>query len=149
MDKYIHCFDHWYKDEVVLMTSAFPGTAKGFIALFIFVAWLVFMMEISSINEPLSIVNDMSTAAMNGVSEASSNLLSGDEGLFGFGIISSFFSLVWNLILIPLLFVVQIFVSFAVFISVLTLLPIQISGILIAIMSVGLILSLLKFIIPE
>ncbi len=131
------------------MTSAFPGTAKGFIALFIFVAWLVFMMEISSINEPLSIVNDMSTAAMNGVSEASSNLLSGDEGLFGFGIISSFFSLVWNLILIPLLFVVQIFVSFAVFISVLTLLPIQISGILIAIMSVGLILSLLKFIIPE
>jgi len=131
------------------MTSAFPGTAKGFIALFIFVAWLVFMMGIPSVNEPLTIVNDMSNSAMNGVSEASDSLLSGNEGLFGFGIISSFFSLIWNLILIPLLFVVQIFVSFAVFISVLTLLPVQISGILIAIMSVGLILSLLKFIIPE
>jgi len=131
------------------MTSAFPGTAKGFIALFIFVAWLVFMMGIPSVNEPLTIVNDMSNSAVNGVSEASDSLLSGDEGLFGFGIISSFFSLIWNLILIPLLFVVQIFVSFAVFISVLTLLPVQISGILIAIMSVGLILSLLKYIIPE
>jgi len=131
------------------MSSAFPGTAKGFIALFIFVAWLVFMMDIPQVSEPLTIVNSMSNNAMTGVTNASTNILSGDEGLFGFGIISSFLSLIWNLILIPLLFVVQIFVSFAVFISVLTLLPIQISGILIAIMSVGLILSLLKFIIPE
>lgn len=131
------------------MTSAFPGTARGLIALFLFVAWLVFMMDIPSVNEPLTVVNDMSNAAMTGINEASSTLLSGDEGLFGFGIISSFLSLIWNLILIPLLFVVQIFVSFAVFISVLTMLPIQISGILIALLSVGLILSLLKFIIPE
>jgi len=131
------------------MTSAFPGTARGLIALFIFVAWLVFMMDIPQVTEPLAIVNTMSTNAMNGVTDASTNILSGDEGLFGFGIISSFLSLIWNLILIPLLFVGQIFVSFAVFISVLTMLPIQISGILIALLSVGLILSLLKFVIPE
>jgi hypothetical protein len=91
----------------------------------------------------------MSNEAIANVQSSSENLLSGDEGLFGFGIISSFAVFVTNLILIPLLFIVQIFVSFAVFVSVLTLLPIQISGILIAILSVGLILSLLKFIIPE
>jgi len=129
--------------------SAFPKSAVGLISLFIFVVWLVFMMEIPAITEPLSIVSTMTNEAINGVNEASTGIVSSDEGLFGFSRISSFFSLIWNLILIPLLFIVQIFVGLAAFISVLTLLPIQISGIIIALISVGLILSLLKFIIPE
>ncbi len=131
------------------MTSAFPGSTRGLISLFIFVAWLIFMMDIALISEPLTTVTDMTNVAINNVGTASDSIISGDEGLFGFGIISSVLSLIGNLILIPLLFVVQIFVSFAVFISVLTMLPIQISGILIALLSVGLILSLLRVMIPE
>ena len=129
--------------------SAFPKSAVGLISLFIFVAWLVFMMEIPAITEPLSIVTTMTNDAMKGVSDASEGIVSSDEGLFGFSRISSFFSLIWNLILIPLLFVVQIFVGFATFVSVMLMLPIQISGIIVALISVGLILSLLKVIIPE
>lgn len=129
--------------------SAFPKSTVGLISLFIFVAWLVFMMDIPQVSEPLTTVNDMTNSAINNVGSASESIISGDEGIFGFGIISSVLRLIGNLILIPLLFVVQIFVSFAVFVSVLTMLPIQISGIIIALMGVGLILSLLRFIIPE
>lgn len=129
--------------------TAFPKSAVGLISLFLFVAWLVFLMDIPQISEPTQAVQGMTNGAIGRVGNASQQIISGDEGLFGFGIISSFFTLIGNLILIPLLFIAQIFVSFASFISVLTLLPIQISGIIIALIGVGLILSLLRFIIPE
>ena len=129
--------------------SAFPKSAVGLISLAIFVTWLVFLMGISEISDPLTEVNGMTTETINNVDDASKNIISGNEGLFGFGIISSFFSLIWNLLLIPILFVVQIFVAFTTFISVMTFLPLEISGIIIALMGVGLILSLLRIVIPE
>lgn len=129
--------------------SAFPKSAVGLISLFIFVTWLVFMMGINEISSPLASVNDMTTSVINNLGNASQNIISGNEGLFGFGVISSFFSLIWNLLLIPLLFVVQIFVTFATFISIMTFLPLELSGIILVLIGVGLVLSLLRFIIPE
>ena len=129
--------------------SAFPKSAVGLISLFIFVAWLVFMMEIPQISDPIDSINIANEITFNNIRSAGDNIMSGDEGLFGFGIISSFFVIVWNLLLIPILFVISILIELVLFISVLTMLPIQISGIIIALLSVGLILSLLKFIIPE
>lgn len=129
--------------------SAFPKSAIGLISLFIFVAWLVFMLNVREISEPLTVVNEINDETMNRIQDASTNIISGDEGLFGLGIISSVVSLIGNVILAGLLFFVSIFVSLAAFISVLLLIPIQISGLILTLISIGFVMSLLKFIIPE
>lgn len=130
------------------MSSAFPGTAIGLISLFIFVVFLATMMEIPG-TESITWSADTTSKTIASFGDAANSLVSSDEGFFGFGRISSFVDLIWNLALIPIVFIVQIFVSFAVFISLITLLPFEISGLLVVILGAGLILSLLKYIIPE
>lgn len=129
--------------------SALPKSTLGLISLFIFVAWLVFLMAPTSITEPLGVVNDANADTMDRIENSATDIVTGDPGFLGINTLVSGTSLVGNLILAWLLFIVSMVVSMVIFFSVLLMIPVEISGILVALISIGFIMSLLRAVIPE
>lgn len=131
----------------MVYVSFLPRTAIGLIGLFIFVAWLVYLLSYPGVTEPLEAVTNFTNVAQENLGNAASQqldtscgLLCNLEGFFG--------TIFWFLVMV-MGFIASVFVTLITFISAITLLPLQVSGIIVALMSCGLIFSLIKFFIPE
>lgn len=129
-----------------------PRTAVGIIGFMLFTGWLIAMMftpsdsTLHDTNQNIANTQkDLAEAAKN----TASNLSGTDVGWFGntYGSITGFFQVALNLVILIANFLLVIFASFAAVISTITFLPVEISEILIMLLSIGLIFALLSKVI--
>jgi hypothetical protein len=124
---------------VVLM--GFPKTLMGLIAMMVFVGYLVSLMfggkYVNNYTDRIQTAQTNIQNAANGINESTSIL----------GSVNSFFSIFVNFFVMVIGLIIGIFVSLATFISTVTLLPIVISQIIVAVVSIGIIFAILSKVI--
>jgi hypothetical protein len=122
--------------------SAFPKTAVGIISLAVFVGYLVNLIFNQKTNT--NAVTQLTQTSQNNLVKALEQINNGTsftDVIFGIGsFIVNFFIMLGG-------FIAGIFISFATFITALTGLPVVISQIIIAIISIGLFFALLSKVI--
>lgn len=122
--------------------GAFPKTAVGLTSLAVFVGYLVNLI-LNQNAKPNSITTTTQTAQNNLVSALNQidNGTSWTDTLFGI------LSFIGNFLVMLAGFIAGIFISFAVFITQISGLPVVISQLLIAILTIGLMFALLSKVI--
>ena len=120
-----------------------PKTAVGLVGMFVFTAWLVGQVYTDRFPQ-LQLINDITTGAQENIAAAAEGVTASSGGFDIIGSIGAVGTVLFNLFVMLVAFVGSIFISSAMFVTALTDLPIQISEILITLISVGFIFTLIS-----
>lgn len=143
MDGSIYSLGNNSKAEMVVMVS---HNAMSTFLFIILVGWLVSLLPIFGGQAPLDPIIDTAEEAQTNMVNAASGL---NQTSGTYESITSVFSIIWNIIVMVITFIAGIFISMATFITVMLGLPVILSGVIIVVISVGMIFSLIKIIIPD